>query len=69
MKKGEVPPMPDGIIKIIVWAIIYYPLRVIPLVVVVGLLIYLVFCFSCSGNFLGYDIGSKPVETKINVNK
>lgn len=47
----------------------YHTGKMLALVALVIFGAYMIFCFSCSGKFFGYDIGSKPVETKINVNK
>ena len=67
--RRQIPPRPKELIGSVFWMLTYHTGKMLALVALVIFGAYMIFCFSCSGKFFGYDIGSKPVETKINVNK
>ena len=63
------PPRPDSIVGSLFWMLTYYTWKILALVSIIVLGAYLILCFTCSWSTPWGTIGSKPVETKINVNK
>lgn len=67
--KREIEPRPKGIVASIFWMATNHTGKLLGLIATIFLSAYMLFCFTCNGKIFGIDIGSKPIETKVNINK
>lgn len=68
-KKGVIEPRPKGVVASLFWMATYHTWKLVGVIATVAVSIYMIFCFTCNGNFFGINIGSKPIDTKVNINK
>lgn len=68
-RKIDIPPRPKGLVNSLFWMATYHTWKLIGIIATVALSAYMLFCFTCSGQVFGVNVGSKPIETKVNINK
>lgn len=67
--KRQIPPRPKELIGSVFWMLTYHTGKMLALVALLSVAVYLILCFSCTVSTPWVSIGSKPVETKVNINK
>jgi hypothetical protein len=67
--KRTIPPRPKERIGSLFWMLTYHTGKMLALVALIAAAAYLILCFSCQVETPWGSIGSKPVETKVNINK
>ncbi len=67
--RRQIPPRPKELIGSVFWMLTYHTGKMLALVALLSGAVYLILCFSCTVSTPWGSIGSKPVETKVNINK